>query len=148
MNSKIKKGFTKLRNMSAKKILLIALPISFIGLIVGSYFIFININKTEIKEDIIVPDILDPPTDENQIFPEIDSKDFYDLIEFENGLPFIGDKMIASIIKDIITRLGTVEGSLSFYITEISLTEKAIYFKWTNKEKEVKKTYIISINSL
>ncbi|MGL5204687.1 MAG: MHO_1590 family protein, partial [Metamycoplasmataceae bacterium] len=60
----------------------------------------------------------------------------------------IGDNMLAAIIKDIVTRLGSVEGNLAFYIIENSRTEKIIYFKWIHEEKELKKTYFISINSL
>ncbi|MGL5205811.1 MAG: MHO_1590 family protein [Metamycoplasmataceae bacterium] len=100
------------------------------------------------NDDISIPDVEEPSIDENDIFPEIDSKDFYNLIEFENGLPFIGDKMMAAIIKDIVNRLGSAEGNLAFYIIENSKVEKTIYFKWINGEKELKKTYIISINSL
>jgi hypothetical protein len=44
--------------------------------------------------------------------------------------------------------LGSVNGDIHFYITENSITEKTIYFKWIYNEKEIKKTYIISINAL
>ncbi|MGL6125433.1 MAG: MHO_1590 family protein [Metamycoplasmataceae bacterium] len=143
-----KSQFSKLKMNSIKKILIVSLPILIAGLSIGAYFIFINMNKEEIKENVLIPNPQDPSIDENNIFPEIDSKDFYNLIEFENGRPFIGDKMMAAIIKDIITRLGSVDGDLSFYIVEDSAIKKTIYFKWVFEKKELKKTYIISINSL
>ncbi|MGL5643358.1 MAG: MHO_1590 family protein [Metamycoplasmataceae bacterium] len=128
--------------------MLIPIPILIVGFSVGSYFVFTNMSKDKIKDDIVIPDIEEPPINENDIFPEINAKDFYNLIEFENGLPFIGDKMMAAIIKDIVTRLGSVDGNLAFYIIENSQVEKTIYFKWIHDEKELKKTYIITINSL
>jgi hypothetical protein len=44
--------------------------------------------------------------------------------------------------------LGSVDGDINFYIIKNSNLQKTIYFKWIYKEKEIKKTYIISINAL
>ncbi|MGL5204841.1 MAG: MHO_1590 family protein [Metamycoplasmataceae bacterium] len=148
MSNKNINMLSKLRIINSKKLLLITLPILIVGFSIGSYWILTNMNKNKNNNDNLIPDVEEPEIDENDIFPEIDSKDFYNLIEFENGLPFIGDNMLAAIIKDIVTRLGSVEGNLTFYIIENSRTEKIIYFKWIYEEKELKKTYIISINSL
>ncbi|MGL5732739.1 MAG: MHO_1590 family protein [Metamycoplasmataceae bacterium] len=148
MNNKNTNFFSKLRIINSKKIMMISLPILIVGSSIGSYFLFTNINKNNENDDVFIPDVEEPPINENDIFPEIDSKDFYNLIEFENALPFIGDRMLAAIIKDIVTRLGSVDGNLAFYIIENSPIEKIIYFKWIHEEKELKKTYIISINSL
>ncbi|MGL5617906.1 MAG: MHO_1590 family protein [Metamycoplasmataceae bacterium] len=148
MTNKNKSIFSKLKIINSKKLILIPLPILIVGFSIGSYFIFANMNKNKENDNILIPDIEEPQIDENDIFPEIDSKNFYNLIEFENGYPFIGDKMMASIIKDIITRLGSVDGDLAFYIIENSRIKKTIYFKWIHEGKELKKTYIISINSL
>ena len=132
-------------NINYKKILMISLPIIIVGVSVSCYFMFKNQsnNKTPILN------IESPNTEENKdVFPIIKSSDFYHLIEFENGKPFIGNKMMAAIIKDIVTRLGTVNGDIKFYIKENSGVEKIIYFKWVYQEKEIKKTYIILINAL
>ena len=123
-----------------KKILMVSLPIIIIGISLGCYFTFKNQNND--KKPILI--VESPNIDESQaVFPIIKSSDFYHLIEFENGKAFIGNKMMAAIIKDIVTRLGTVNGDIKFYIKENSSVEKRIYFKWIYQEKEIKKTYII-----
>ena len=128
-----------------KKILMVSLPIIIIGISLGCYFTFKNQNND--KKPILI--VESPNIDESQaVFPIIKSSDFYHLIEFENGKAFIGNKMMAAIIKDIVTRLGTVNGDIKFYIKENSSVEKMIYFKWIYQEKEIKKTYIILINAL
>ncbi len=132
-------------NINYKKVLMISLPILIVGLSVGCYFIFKNPEQPKT----INPIIENPPIEEEkEVFPVIKASDFYHLIEFEDGKPFIGDKMMSAIIKDVITRLGSVDGDINFYIIKNSNLQKTIYFKWIYKEKEIKKTYIISINAL
>jgi hypothetical protein len=113
-------------NVNYKKILLISIPILVAGLSTGCYFIFKNQDQGSGLP--IAPEENDIEKDK-EVFPIIKQSDFYHLIEFENGKPFIGDKMMAAIIKDVITRLGSVNGDIHFYITENSITEKTIYFK-------------------
>ena len=143
MINKIKE---KLLNHHLKRILFIALPIVVTGLTIGGYFMYQSINKPNTTKPNIIKPITKPV--DPIIFPKIKSIDFYHLIEFENGIPFIGEIMMAAIIKDIVTRLGSVDGMLSFYIVKNSSVESTIYFKWIYEKKEIKKTYIISIKGL
>ncbi|MDK2819240.1 MAG: hypothetical protein KFW07_00225 [Mycoplasmataceae bacterium] len=144
MNKKI---INLLKN-NFNRILLISIPVITISSIISSYFIYLKYFKKEKSEEKILPPEKEDEKEDTEIFPEIKSIDFYDLIDFENGSPIIGDRMIAAIIKDIVTRLGTSLGDISFYITEKTNREKLIFFKWINDKKELKKTYIISINAL
>ncbi len=110
-----------------------------------------NINKSNTNKQTKPSDpIIETPSTiiDKSIFPKIKSSDFYDLIEFKNGIPFIGDIMLAAIIKDIITRLGSPDGELKFYIVKNNPLETTLNFKWVHEKKEIKKTYIISIKGI
>lgn len=129
---------------------LISVSMITVSAIISSYFIYTKYFKNSKEEEkILPPENEDEKNNQDfEIFPEIKSVDFYDLIDFENGAPVIGDRMLAAIIKDIVTRLGVSQGDMSFYIIEKTNWEKLIFFKWIHDKKEIEKTYIISINGL
>lgn len=121
MKNNNKNFFLSFLIKNKKKLLLIGTPTLVIVISVGGYIFYENAIKT--KTFIKKPtDVVVLPTDKEIIFPDINSIDFYDQIEFKNGEPFIGDKMISSIIKSVITRLGSTDGDVSFYIEEVSDT--------------------------
>lgn len=146
-NNKINK-YLSLLTVNKKKILIIGIPVITLAICAGSYFIYENTKKTNISSSISPPPPPIIPDEVDAIFPEIKTFDFYDLIEFKNGKPIIGDKMIASIVKSIVSRLGTTNGDISFYIEDISDVNKNIFFKWVYENKQIKKTYNILINGL
>ncbi len=125
---------------------MIGIPIFITSFAIISYMVYSNNTIKTNKNKIITPSIIKP--DNELIFPDIKTRDFYDQIEFEEGLPFVGSKMMGAIIKSIISRLGSVNGDVTYYIIEKSKVQKNIYFKWSYKKKEIKKTYNILINGL
>lgn len=86
--------------------------------------------------------------DPNMYFPKIYEKDYLNLIEFDNHKPIIGDKIKIKVIQDVVNRVSTSEGKLSFYIEETKDKQLInFHFKWEKDKNVLYKTYTISIKN-
>ncbi|MGZ9431692.1 MHO_1590 family protein [Mycoplasma sp. CB776] len=84
---------------------------------------------------------------ENDIFPEVDAREYYDYIEIENGEPVINDKMISFFITDIIKRLGVSYGDIKFNYKYENKKSVLVEFIWINEDLKVYKNYHLNIEN-
>ncbi|MGZ9428553.1 MHO_1590 family protein [Mycoplasma sp. 1012] len=84
---------------------------------------------------------------ENDIFPEVDAREYYDYIEIENGEPVINDKMISFFITDIIKRLGVSYGDIKFNYKYENKKSVLVEFIWINEDQKVYKNYHLNIEN-
>lgn len=94
--------------------------------------------EKENKEEVTI-------NDPNMYFPKIYEKDYYSLIEFENHKPIIGEKIKIKVIQDVVNRVSTSDGKLSFYVEEKNKQLVNFHFKWEKNNIVLSKTYTISI---
>lgn len=78
----------------------------------------------------------------DNFFPKLYQVDYYDYLEFdENAKPVIGDKFIMQVISDVVSRVASSNGNISYTITKHSNSSVDFHFKWTYKNKILYKTY-------
>lgn len=115
----------------------------------SGYFI-IKQNKKEIVKEIKpveTKEKIELKLSPSDIFPEIDSRDYYDFLEYSDNNIIIGDKLISNIIKDIITRLKVSYGDIEFYFDRKSNYEGTLYLNWISPNNEkISKNFQISLN--
>ncbi|ACF07185.1 Uncharacterised protein [Metamycoplasma arthritidis] len=86
----------------------------------------------------------------SEIFPLVNSLDYYDKLNFRNGQAWIDEDMIAFIIKDIVSRMTITYGKIKYSYKVISDQEVLISFIWYSQEKYEKsfRTYRIFVNKV
>lgn len=75
------------------------------------------------------------------IFPTIYASDYYDLIEIENGHAKIGEKLITTFVRDIITKLLVNYGDIKFNYKIKADKEIFIEFIWYHEDESVSQNY-------
>ena len=101
-----------------------------------------NKNPNEINEDKKLQII-----NSDDIFPIIETRDYYDKLNFKDGQPWIDD-MISYIIKNIIGRMTINDGAIKYVIKRESDQNVTIHFIWYNTTKKAYRTYKISTNTI
>lgn len=81
----------------------------------------------------------------DDFFPKMNIKEYYDFIEFENHNPIITNKLKLNFIKDVIRRVATSRGKISFYVEETNKQKVSFYFKWTYNSTTLYKTYVLDL---
>ena len=84
----------------------------------------------------------------DDIFPVVNSNDYYDKLNFRNGQAWIDDDMIAFIIKDIISRMTITNGNIKYAYNKISDQVVEIYFIWYSKTQKAFRNYKIHTNTI
>ncbi|MBN3535078.1 MHO_1590 family protein [Mycoplasma procyoni] len=79
------------------------------------------------------------------VFPSIDQKDYYHLIEIVDKKPVITDKMIAFFIKDVIKKLGVSYGNIKFAHDKKDDQNANVEFIWEYENQILRKNYHFSI---
>lgn len=102
-----------------------------------------NKNPNEINEDKKLQII-----NSDDIFPIIETRDYYDKLNFKDGQPWIDDDMISYIIKNIIGRMTINDGAIKYVIKRESDQNVTIHFIWYNTTKKAYRTYKISTNTI
>ena len=102
-----------------------------------------NKNPNEISEDKKLQII-----NSDDIFPIIETRDYYDKLNFKDGQPWIDDDMISYIIKNIIGRMTINDGAIKYVIKRESDQNVTIHFIWYNTTKKAYRTYKISTNTI
>ena len=102
-----------------------------------------NKNPNEINEDKKLQII-----NSDDIFPIIETRDYYDKLNFKDGQPWIDDDMISYIIKNIIGRMTINGGAIKYVIKRESDQNVTIHFIWYNTTKKAYRTYKISTNTI
>ncbi|CAC13530.1 unknown; predicted coding region [Mycoplasmopsis pulmonis] len=141
MIQKIKLSFQKVKNLSLKQKIVVALVTSLsLGAIGLGVFYFTNNHNTQLATK-----------DSNQkteqssisfnVFSQMDEKDFYQSVYIEDGKAKIDKDIVAKIVKDQITRLGVSHGDLKVgYFVE----NEVIFLDliWTsNNNQRVQKSF-------
>ncbi|WP_416388968.1 MHO_1590 family protein [Mesomycoplasma lagogenitalium] len=83
---------------------------------------------------------------EKDVFPEINSRDYYDLIEIKNNKAVISEKMISFFISDVIKKLGVSYGDIKFNYLYKSEQSVIVEFIWIDKDQKLYKNYHLKIN--
>lgn len=122
------------------------------------YFSFSIISITLITLPIIYFSIKKDKTDEinsqnedfkflsdKDVFPDVDSREYYDLIEIKNNKPIISDNMLTFFISDIIKRLGVSYGDIKFNYNYINDQNVLVEFIWIDNEQKISKNYNLNI---
>lgn len=91
-----------------------------------------------------------PPSIDNadQFFPQIDPKDYYDLIEFKEHKPIISKKLKAKVIQDVISRVASNQGEINFNIEDVSEQKCIFHFQWKIKDKTFFKNYVFDFENM
>ena len=84
----------------------------------------------------------------DNIFPVVNSKDYYDKLNFRNGQAWIDDEMISFIIKDIISRMTITNGNIKYAYKKINDQIVELYFIWYNKTQKAFRNYKIHTNTI
>ncbi|BDX52732.1 hypothetical protein JPM7_3390 [Metamycoplasma equirhinis] len=82
------------------------------------------------------------------IFPDIKSSNYYNMLNFRNGQAWIDEEMIVNIIKDIINRATILDGEIKYAYKIIDDQTVLISFIWKNSIEKTAITYKISTNKL
>lgn len=80
----------------------------------------------------------------DQFFPKINPSDYYKLVDFENHEPIINDDFRLQLIKDVISRVASSQGEISFNVEEVSPKHNIFHFKWTYGDKVLYKNYTVN----
>ena len=102
-----------------------------------------NKNPNEINEDKELQII-----NSDDIFPIIETRDYYDKLNFKDGQPWIDNDMISYIIKNIIGRMTINDGAIKYVIKRENDQNVTIHFIWYNTTKKAYRTYKISTNTI
>ena len=102
-----------------------------------------NKNPNEINEDKKLQII-----NSDDIFPIIETRDYYDKLNFKDGQPWIDDDMISYIIKNIIGRMTINDGAIKYVIKRENDQNVTIHFIWYSTTKKAYRTYKISTNTI
>ena len=83
------------------------------------------------------------------VYPNVFSEDFYPYIDFVNGQSHISDKMIAKLVKQVISDMAITDGTISWaYQRSDSNKTVDVSFKWEGSQETQSRTYQIKLNGL
>lgn len=147
----MKQQLIKIKDWFHNKFKWIVLSIILIsGAVASGYFIMNQKHKTEIvtSNEMVEQDKkIEVKLSPSDIFPEIDPRDYYDFLEYDDNNIIIGDKLISNIVKDVITRLKVSYGDIEFYYERKSNYDGILHFNWISANKEkISKSFQISLN--
>ncbi|MBN4089513.1 MHO_1590 family protein [Mycoplasma enhydrae] len=86
--------------------------------------------------------------DWKKIFPQIQSSDYYDKLNYRNGQAWIDEDMIVYIIKDVLNRMLVSDGVVKYAYKQLDDQNLLITFKWNNQKEKSVVTYKINTNKL
>ncbi|AZZ65493.1 hypothetical protein DMC14_001675 [Metamycoplasma phocicerebrale] len=84
----------------------------------------------------------------SNIFPKIQSSDYYNKLNYRNGQAWIDENMIVYIIKDVLNRMLITDGIVKYAYKQLDDQNLLITFKWNNDKQKSVVTYKISTNKL
>lgn len=142
---KMKKIKEKIQKLSKKtKIIIFSIVISIVTLsaLLGMTFFFLNKDKKTNNDAQFVYKLK-----ADDIFPQINYRDYYHLIEIENQKPIISENMISTFIKDIISKLGVSYGDIDFNFWKENPQSVYVEFIWNYQDEKISKNYHLKLNT-
>lgn len=95
--------------------------------------VIVNEDGSGNSESIINPD---------NFFPSLFEDDYYDYIDFDNNAkPIINDKFIFKVLEDVVGRVASSLGIITFNVVKYSNSAIDFNFKWEYKDIVLFKTY-------
>ncbi|WP_169734592.1 MHO_1590 family protein [[Mycoplasma] collis] len=82
---------------------------------------------------------------EDEIFPEINERYYYDYIEIESGKGILNEKFVTFFVKDIIRRRGVQFGDIKFDYKIFDDQNLKVEFVWIYEDEKVYKNYYFHI---
>lgn len=100
-----------------------------------------NITQNNIQESSDIYDNM-------EIFPKLETSDFYKYIRYENGRHIINNDFIAAVINYVVANMKVVGGNVHYKYTQSSPTTLNITFYWSKANtKEYWRTYSINLTT-
>ncbi|VEU59810.1 MHO_1590 family protein [Mesomycoplasma neurolyticum] len=145
----------KFKLFDKKKLIFFSLSILVISSItfITIYFVYNNKNGEHQKQNnnLINNKTLDDENSsmysEKDIFPEVNPRDYYELINVEKGVAIIDENFVSFFVKDIIKRLGVSFGDIKFYYKFLNKQNVKIEFVWIFDDEKVYKNYYFKIEN-
>lgn len=99
--------------------------------------VIIDESDSEDSNSIINPD---------NFFPSLYEDDYYDYVEFDNNArPTISDKFIFKVLEDVVRRVASSLGIITFSVVKYSNHAVDFNFKWEYEDIILFKTYSFEI---